>query len=278
MQSKTQILFSLLSLGVLILSFGGCQSDAIGPETGRPGSGLSPIPLREDVEADKLALLFSGEIIAPQALYLTISADLKTLRFNIPDSLSFLRDIEFTPRDAFDMVQLSMDSVGRQWFRDGKYTAWDSLNTYFGLTFLDTFVLPAWERFNESMYVTFRSAHRFNPYLVSEKYDTLEGVESAFTVGLGGDSPSLYFGVFDNRKFFLIRDAWGDCPSGCIHARFYLFRNRNNSYKLDESWPPGDEEGVPQWLIDAKRGILLNYETSDLRGTPWELRTIPGPP
>jgi hypothetical protein len=52
----------------------------------------------------------------------------------------------------------------------------------------------------------------------------LDGVRYAEPNGFVGDWSNVYPWRLDEGMSYLWRDAWGDCPAGCINSRFWYFR------------------------------------------------------
>ncbi|MCY3769610.1 MAG: hypothetical protein OXG56_09635 [Gammaproteobacteria bacterium] len=62
-------------------------------------------------------------------------------------------------------------------------------------------------------------------------YTALDTVQHAAPDLLPGDGPDVYVTRRDNRWFVTFREAWGDCPSGCIHSRFHRFVVEHNTLR-----------------------------------------------
>lgn len=271
MKHKPESLLLVLFLGALTGIPFGCQS---GPTQSNPSDTLENRLLlspREDAEAEALALLYSGDLVAPEALYQTITKGLVTLRKSIPDSLKNLRDIHYNPRVAISAIQPLMTSEAKDLIRKGEYTEWDSLNAVFGTTVTDTLAITIYDSKKEFFWVTLKATDRLSPCLMGKMYEKMDGVAIMNTVAGGLDGPSLYYGVKDGRDFFLIRDAFGDCPSGCAYARFYLFVKSGNRYTLESNWLHNYTTETPQWLKEARNAVFAQRSEGCLEDVPVEI-------
>ena len=62
-----------------------------------------------------------------------------------------------------------------------------------------------------------------NADAASDAYSGVEGVRAATPVYRAGDGPDIVTLKERERWFFIFRDAWGDCPSGCGYQEFFFF-------------------------------------------------------
>lgn len=85
----------------------------------------------------------------------------------------------------------------------------------------------------------------------------------------------IYILPLPNRFLYFFRDAWGDCPSGCIVSKFYYFRTVRTKFQEQAefvgSYMPtfGHPELDPNWfdtLLLARKNTL--YDTSWFADVP----------
>ena len=62
-----------------------------------------------------------------------------------------------------------------------------------------------------------------NTDAASDAYLAVEGVRSATPAYTAGDSPDIVALKEEGRWFFIFRNAWGDCPSGCGNQELFFF-------------------------------------------------------
>ncbi len=62
-----------------------------------------------------------------------------------------------------------------------------------------------------------------NTDAASDAYLAVEGVRSATPAYTAGDGPDIVALKERERWFFIFRDAWGDCPSGCGYQELFFF-------------------------------------------------------
>ncbi len=62
-----------------------------------------------------------------------------------------------------------------------------------------------------------------NTDAASDAYLAVEGVRSAAPAYTAGDGPDIVVLKERERWFFIFRDAWGDCPSGCGYQELFFF-------------------------------------------------------
>lgn len=63
-------------------------------------------------------------------------------------------------------------------------------------------------------------------------YEALEGVEWAERDGVVGDGPNVEMGQYRGAWYVVFREAWGDCPSGCIDQRLWFVTVRGERVRL----------------------------------------------
>jgi hypothetical protein len=172
---------------------------------------------RENSEAERAAVWLSGELVAPEDLYLAIKTDLEAIRTGYGDNITEL-DIGFKEPWQLSAILLGVTDLGREKLRDGHWPEFSALNDQFQLSELDTTRL---ERMNLAI-LTFEG--RQHPDRIADPYSALEGVRHAEPNHRCCDWSNVYPWQLDEGMTYLWRSAWGDCPAGCIHSHFWYFR------------------------------------------------------
>lgn len=58
---------------------------------------------------------------------------------------------------------------------------------------------------------------------VAARYESLDGMITASPDAPTGDSPGIQVSRLNGEWFLVFREAWGDCPSGCMYSEFHFF-------------------------------------------------------
>jgi len=172
---------------------------------------------RGDSESELAALWLSGERVAPSDLYQTIKSDLSDIRTAYLDSISEV-DTEFRPPWVPSQIIVGFTEEGVRKLRTGEFPEFDELNDLFHLTELDTKLTSTTPR----AVLTF--AGNQHPQRLSDPYGELDDIVYAEPNGYMGDWSNVYPWRLADGMSYLWRDAWGDCPAGCINSRFWYFR------------------------------------------------------
>ena len=199
---------------------------------------------RENAEAELAALWLSGELTAPEALYQSIKEDLLDIRAAYADSIAQLA-IEFFPPWEPSQVLVGFTQSGVEKLRAGNYPEFEELNDLFHLAELDT----KFHWHSPLAILTFEG--RQHPARIAAPYESLDDVRYAEPNGFVGDWGNVYPWRLDDGMSYLWRDAWGDCPAGCINSRFWYFRVTDAGIEYVgtfEKWV--DPE--PSWWGEAK--------------------------
>lgn len=95
------------------------------------------------------------------------------------------------------------------------HAAFDELNTRTGLHRAD--VLPSLST------VIMHVSNLANLRVAREAYAATEGVRRASFDESLGDGPDIVAASSGGAWYVAMRNAWGDCPSGCIHSEAFFF-------------------------------------------------------
>jgi len=265
MKNKIKICFILLFLSVILLT--ACEKYLIAeyvPEYNPPEEIIDPLDLtpREHAEAEWAALYLSGEMIASDSLYNHVLSGIYYLLERYADSIPEATIRFRYPTFNCDLV-LSFTDSAKIKIRSGEYHAWDSLNDYYRVAEIDTTKLM-------SMYLaTIRFTGRLNPSLLCEKYSSLPGVWNVSPAySMIGDGPNKYVDMKNGQLRFLIRNAWGDCPAGCMSSHYFYFRQSNNGMDFVGDWNPQETENPPAWwdevsMLKQEYDQYYNYFCGD---------------
>jgi len=243
-----KILFILIVLAAVGL-FCACDEDVARYDDGDPIFN----PPAGNEEAALMALWYGAELYIDETLFNRFKAALHEMRNKFEDSIEHVNISFMYPvsKESF-AVHLTEEAVEQ--YRNGDYHAWDSLNKVFEVYEIDTLFY----------FGIFKSAYLHynrlaNPLIVKDMYAGLNGVEFTEPNGLVGDWPCTYPWIFDDKVTFLVRHAYGDCPSGCIYSEYYYFQETDTGMAYLGGYipcydPPHPEE--PEWWEEAK--IILD--------------------
>jgi hypothetical protein len=193
-----------------------------------------------------MALWLSGDLEAPSHLYSTIVVQLSKIRSEFDESIPQVR-IGFRPPWMPGMILLKVTDEAKGFLRRGEYRDLDSLNAALGLAEMDTSLLGAINLID----LTFKD--HLHPERLSEIYERVPSVIRAGPNGYVGDSPNVYPWGRGSRIAYLFREAWGDCPSGCIVNRYWYFECSGGDCSYVGYW--GGCTAEPDWWDDAERGM-----------------------
>ncbi len=184
-------------------------------------------------EAQLAALWLSDEIHVPENLALEIQNKLELIREQFSDQIPEV-NIEFVFPALPNRIDLIMEDYAFNEFQAGTYHEWDSLNQLYGVDSIsveiDIFKLVA---------VFFKEYT--NPFVLAPEYAKIPGVKNAGECGYGGGWSTVYPWFVDSKLVFLVKEAWGDCPAGCIYNNFWYFKTDGNNVELAGSFEIGDD-------------------------------------
>nr|MBN2276939.1 hypothetical protein [candidate division Zixibacteria bacterium] len=256
-------ILAVFLLPVVLLVPSGCGDSDNPIKVGLPGNnpdpwaGLPAITPEMVANADfdnsepgLMALWYGDELLASGALFARFRDRLKEVRETYGGSIPEANiTFQFPYKVGKLLIQLSEEAAAE--FRAGTYTEWDSLNTLFGVTSIDTSVL-----FTDCNCVSLHFKGQLHPKYLAEYYRPLAGVILCEPNGYGGDWSNMYPWLVEGKVTFLARDAWGDCPSGCLNSHFFYFReNDQGGMDYIGSWLTGFEvesEPEPEWWAEAR--------------------------
>lgn len=200
----------------------------------------------EDQEAEDIACMVSGDVTAPLPLYKKVKSDLALIREVWGDSISRIRTTKAIAPYLVPEFGLKFDTDAFSDITNGRYAEWDSLIQQYRMSVSLS---------DEYIYVS--TEIRLNKWRMYQSFERLRGFRSIWQSYFRLDGPRLYAHMVDDEVRFLLRDAWGDCPAGCIVSQYHYFAVEDDSVHYYGSWrsyPPGE---APTWWIVAKQAEIL---------------------
>lgn len=226
-----------------------CGSVAPG---GNPATVDTSATPRADADAEILALETSAEIVAPEALYQRISAELTGIRATVPGAAA----AAVFPCHAPDSILVFFNEQGFERVRTGTYTAWDDLNANLRVQRME--ILPS---LMPASPVRLHFEGRYNAKRLAQAYGALPDVEFASVNGFSGDGSDICLARRAQHHFYIFREAHGDCPAGCIRESFTAVSVDGDGNVT----PVGTWDGAgsaPDWFEEAVdcRPFLATHE------------------
>lgn len=201
----------------------------------------------DDLEAETAAYFLSGTRLAPTYLFDKIQEELGFIRSQ-HDTVTGV-SVGYWPSTLPSCLLLRFDSVVTESIRSGEYHSWDSLND---LCNLDTFSISYG-------YISMQFEGFQNPVALFDIYKSLPDLWHISTNGLMGDGPGLFLSKEGENIKYFFREAWGDCPAGCIYSRFSFFTVSDSMATFHGSYQPvypSDSPGPhPSWYHAALQAM-----------------------
>jgi len=244
-----KVISLLIITVIVILLFSTCDDRS--PTKSKLDLSVTPM---ENEEAGLAAMWLSGELIAPVRFYKKIRDDLSLIRSTWQDSIPEVQII-YIPLMEPGKIALGFDNATYNSIKDSTYHDWDSLNSYYqleGMGFFD---------FSEVVYLKFKG--RLNPDILVDIYAGLPGGEYVHPNGRIGDYPLLLIYNARGKLKYFFRDAWGDCPAGCIYSTLNYFEIVNDSAIHRGSWYPDyppNYDNAPVWYDTVQMARDRYYE------------------
>lgn len=241
--------YSRITLVVILLScFIISCSKSTKNENGNENTEPPPVEFtpKENEEAELVALCLSGELVAPDSLYNQILSDLAAIRATFGDTFDVVNRIKFKPPWIAGCLVIGFDDTTAQQIPNGEYHAWDELNQQYQVTNIDTTLI----HIVSAAVLYFKG--RLHPWRLAELYAALPAVRYTYpNVGFG-DWPNIYARQIGEGITYLFRDAWGDCPSGCIYSEYWYFIFEGDQPVFIGHWAPDEDPNEPDWWEEAR--------------------------
>lgn len=206
-------------------------------------------------EAEEMALWVSGALVAPQSLYFEFDSSLKALRSEWGDSVPLLEQMRFIAPRQPSLVKLYFDSIGREELLSSDYQDWDSLNTLFRMTSMDTTLVL------DQLIIRIRFSGILNSDSLASYYSRLPVVaDAASSCSICiGDYGNLYPGQAGDGLRFLLRRAGGDCLADCTENHFWCFVQDTHSWDLVGDFDLIDSESIPDWWWEGASELFCSF-------------------
>jgi hypothetical protein len=218
-------------------------------------TGISDSP-RTDIEAETMALILSGELTAPQELYEGIRSELSEIRAKYGDVMTAnkrpLGDIRFWLHWEVSQLILEFEEPYLTQVREGRYTGWNDLNAALDLAQIDALV---------TRFFLLRFHGVLNTCRLIPLYRDLPGVTGATRNSLSGDSATIFPRETGSGRTYVFREAWGDCPAGCINQEYFYFVKGDEGYELVGKYAP--PEPPPSWWDEADMNLVEYNELAN---------------
>jgi len=228
------VTFGLFLTLILILGLG-CGNDAMTPVDGDDAAWLVKAPdqgnnfpggLDPEIitpsnyykdEATDLATWWSGELYAPAQLTHTIETELRKIRLEFSHTVPNTQ-IAFMPVNATGRLLFGFTDAGWEMWKNDSYHAWDSLNAALNVDSIAVTTHYPEDR----KYVTIFFPGRPNVDRLKEFYEVLPEARYADGDIWCCDWPIvlMWREEEENVAHYFFRNAWGDCPSGCIYQDY----------------------------------------------------------
>jgi len=234
-----RIFIVLTVVGLAALLWGGCDDRT--PVLSGPGAVDTLHGPLENYEAEAVAVHLSRELVAPMDLYYRVEQSLKEIRESFGDSISAVA-IQYRLPWTLGRFVVKVDAILLQDSSSTTYRVFDSLNQIYRM--VET----------RHMFLNFHSvtfANRYNPVRLVEIYGAVPGFEIMEPSVYGGDGPDVYIRFSIQGADYFFRDAWGDCPAGCIHERVHYISEQLGAFDYHGFYPPDPPDTlaqVPDWV------------------------------
>jgi hypothetical protein len=225
----------LIASGCFILS---CESDD-SPTNSQPPPEPTPIDSATYHEARLMSLWYGDDIEADSAFTERFYVNLYNLREKYADSIPQV-NIHFVFPAVISQILVGLTDSAAEQYVAGNYHALDLLNLIFEATSVDSgFHFD----FFKSLKIVFNGIK--NPLRLAEYYRNCDGVRYAERNGYMGDWACTYPWMVNDRVTFLVREAWGDCPAGCIYSHYFYFKETDTGMAFIGDWQACQPQ--PDW-------------------------------
>ena len=143
------------------------------------------------------------------------------IRSRYPEMTEVAARSRFRPATLLLTVEGGLlDAISQRWNGTGDtpltgFEEFDELNSRLGL--------HAWKLMPLFTSVIMHFSEHANLLAARQAYLAVDGVVSAEFDAYLGDGPDIAATNASGRWFVMMRKAWGDCPSGCLHSETSFF-------------------------------------------------------
>jgi hypothetical protein len=242
----------LVSIFLVLSSLTCCSYKLVSDE------GISPSP-KSSREAELIALCLWEGLFPPDDFVERVQSDLAAIRSAYGGEIQAINRITFVPPWVPGELLVGFDDATLKEVANGTYhgndNAWDKLNKQFEAE-IDTSSLKLGGR---SIKLHFKE--KLHPCRLIEDF-----YRQAFLPGIKyiqpnyryGDSPQIYARKTGDKISYLFRNAWGDCPAGCIESEYWYFIADDGVKPVYMGYfAPRKASPEPEWWNEAKQNIEL---------------------
>ena len=235
---------------VALLAPGSMGEGAAFIRSGFDVQGQEVQPAGISLQALLLAQWLADEMYPPLPLARELDRELDIIYRQWSDRID-IKGIPFFPPYELAMILVGFTEEGWQMFKDGEYHHWDALNEQFDLDTMTLWSGGAAEYF-KNVELHFNGLPNAN-HLV-DYYAGLPEVEYVEVNAYCCDWSILLVYQGDEGRHYFFRNAWGDCPSGCIEQEYYYIfvtgdvASYGGYYKFDWSNPQLRPDWM--WMVD----------------------------
>ncbi|MDH4157804.1 MAG: hypothetical protein OEW00_11070 [candidate division Zixibacteria bacterium] len=218
-------------------------------------------PVWTSHESLLLAQWLVDEMYPPVTLAKELEKELKIIRERWSYQIGAV-NIRFGPPYEVAMIVVGFTDDGWQMFREGEYHHWDALNEQFDL---DTMILWGGGAAESFKNVELHFNRLPNANLLVDYYTGLPETKYVAVNGYCCDWPLLLVHQGDVQRHYFFRNAWGDCPSGCIEEEYFYFTVAGDSASYKGYYKPDWIDPLPRpdwmWMVDEAlaRYWVQNY-------------------
>jgi len=218
--------------------------------------GTSPTP-KSNREAELIALCLWGGLFPPDDFVERVQNDLAAIRSTYGSEIQAINHITFVPPWVPGELLVGFGDATLKEVANGTYrgndNAWGKLNKQFEAE-IDTSSLKLGGSF-----VKLRFKEKLHPCRLIEDFYRqafLPGIKYIQPNYIYGDSPKLYARKTGDRITYLFRNAWGDCPAGCIESEYWYFVADDGAKPVYMGYfAPRKASPEPEWWSEAKQNI-----------------------
>lgn len=230
----------ILCVFAITLMLCGC-SEKKDPVSSKPPENALELSPREDAEAEIGAMLMLDTLVAPTWAYDRVKRDLAMIRAQFSGSYPEVNIAVKAPWSVGQLM-LGFDHTTYNLIKGNSYNQWDDLNETFRME-----SIQFWDDYNILILVFIP---RLNPTIIKCDYEGLPGLKYAAATGFTTDQPQNYIGQRDGLFHYFFRDAWGDCPNGCINNHIFYFTTttEGDAKYIGDYLVQNPDDTAPTWF------------------------------
>ena len=245
MYKRTLAVILLIGLIICIIQ---CSSST-GPEDDADSelNKLLNLTPRVDREAELAALWLSGDLVAPESLYLQIRDAYSQIRSEYNSFFLIQRRIGFEMQETESHIILHLDNNGVDLIRAGTHSDFNKLNQQLRTTELDTSNINN----SEDPYIEVYFNGRLNPDRLIEYYQDVNFIISVEVPENSDPGSNFYPWYVDGELVFLLYNSGYPGYVNYKYEQYYYFKPDNDSYYFVGVFDLVDEV-IPEWWDEIK--------------------------